>query len=263
MNTAIVIPARFASTRFSGKPLAGIKGVTGISKSLLHRTWEAAAKVPNIAKLVIATDDQRIVDHAKSFGASVLLTSKNARNGTERCAELARKLGPDIELIINFQGDAPLTPPDFVSEIIGAMAHSNADMATPVLRCDPQTLQRFRKDRSAGRVGGTTAVFNKTGHALYFSKEIIPHADHLKSQPLPVFHHVGLYAYRPDILEKYLQWPMGMLEQTEGLEQLRFLENGAVIQCVEVNAGGGIFWEVNNPVDIARVELALADMGIE
>ncbi len=263
MKTAIIIPARFASARFEGKPLAEIKGATGIAKTLIQRTWEAAAKVPDIDILVVATDDNRIAAHAKSFGADVLISSDQAKNGTERCAELVEQLPDDIDLIVNFQGDAPLTPPHFVTGLIDAMQGCSADMATPVLRCDAQTLKQFREDRRAGRIGGTTAVFDSQNRALYFSKEVLPYADNLKTTPLPVFHHVGLYAFRPQALRNYLTWPMGVLEQIEGLEQLRFLENGKIIQCVEVDAKGQEFWEVNNPVDIGRVETALAKMGIE
>lgn len=220
-------------------------------------------QVPGIAQVIVATDDHRIAEHAEKFGAVVIMTSSTARNGTERCAEALEHLPDDIDVVVNFQGDAPLTPPGFVTDIVAAMGLNGASMATPVLRCDTQTLARFREDRRAGRVGGTTAVFDKSHRALYFSKEIIPYSDQLTSPPLPVFHHVGLYAFRPAALRQYSAWPEGELERVEGLEQLRFLENGATIQCVEVSAKGRVFWEVNNPVDIARVETALAKMGIE
>lgn len=261
MKTAIIIPARFASQRFKGKPLVPLMGATGQSKTLIQRTWEAAAQVKNIAQLIVTSDDQRILDHAKGFGAEVMVSSGKARNGSERCAELVDQLDPDIDLIVNFQGDSPLTPPDFVTAIIAAMAQGDAAMATPVLRCDAQTLARFRDDRKAGKSGGTTAVFDQNHHALYFSKEILPFVGGLADAP-PVFHHVGLYAYQPAALKRYLNWPQGRLEMVEGLEQLRFLENGAKIQCVEVEAKDRVFWEVNNPVDVERVELALAQMGV-
>jgi len=256
---AIVIPARFKSQRFRGKPLAPLRGAGGIEKSLVRRSWEAACLVPEASRIIVATDDTRIFDHAKAFGAEVMMTSLRAENGTERCAEVANML-PDAELIINLQGDAPLTPPDFVSAVIRGMG--DAEMATPVLRCDAQTFRRLREDRAAGRVGGTTAVFDQHGNALYFSKEVLPFSDFIGSGDA-VYHHVGLYAYRGDTLRRYAAWPMGKLEQIEGLEQLRFLENGVPVKCVPVKAKGRVFWEVNNPVDIERVERALAEMGIE
>ena len=256
---AIVIPARFKSQRFRGKPLAPLRGASGIEKSLIQRSWEAGCQVPEATRVIVATDDDRIHDHAKSFGAEVIMTSARAANGTERCGEVANML-PEAELIINLQGDAPLTPPDFVSAVINGMG--GAEMATPVLRCDPQTFRRLREDRAAGRVGGTTAVFDHLGKALYFSKEVLPFSDFAAPEDA-VYHHVGLYAYRGETLRRYAAWPIGTLERLEGLEQLRFLENGVPVQCVEVDAKDRVFWEVNNPVDIERVERALASMGIE
>lgn len=254
----VVIPARFQSQRFQGKPLAMLRGAHGQAKSLIQRSWEAGCAVPNVAKVIVATDDSRIAEHARAFGAEVMMTSPNAANGTERCAEVATRL-PEAELIVNLQGDAPLTPPEFVSAVVAAM--EGEEMATPVLRADQQTLHRFREDRKKGCVGGTTAVFDTSGRALYFSKEVLPYADNLGPEDA-VYHHVGLYAYRAETLRRYTAWPMGRLERIEGLEQLRFLENGVDVRCVEVEAKGRVFWEVNNPVDIERVEKALADMGV-
>ena len=255
----VVIPARYHSQRFEGKPLAMLRGATGRQKSLVQRSWEAGCAVPEASRVIVATDDDRIFAHAKAFGAEVMMTSPNAANGTERCGEVAAMLG-DAELIVNLQGDAPLTPPEFVTAVISAM--QGEEMATPVLRADAQTLRRLRGVRAEGRVGGTTAVFDATGRALYFSKEVLPYADQLGPQDA-VFHHVGLYAYRAETLRRYASWPAGPLERIEGLEQLRFLENGVGVKCVEVSAAGRDFWEVNNPLDIARVEKALAGMGME
>ncbi len=256
MRTVILIPARFASTRYPGKPLVELRGPDGVSKSLIRRTWEAGMAVPGVAEVHVLTDDDRIRDAAHAFGASVIMTSSDCANGTERCAE-ALAQGLKADLCINLQGDAPLTPPGFVTAMIDAMADSDAPVATPVIRCDDETLAMFRADRAAGRVGGTTAVFARDGRALYFSKEVIPFAAP-GTTPVPVFHHVGLYAYRPDALMSYARWAPGPLEMLEGLEQLRFLENGTAIACVEVSPGDRMFWELNNPVDVARVEAALA-----
>ncbi len=129
-------------------------------------------------------------------------------------------------------------------------------MATPVLRCDAQTHANFVEDRRNGRVGGTTAVFDKDMNGLYFSKEVIPYTGRkfVEGDVIPVFHHVGVYAYRAHALKAYGGWPVGPLETNEGLEQLRFLENGVPIRCVEVDGRGRVFWELNNPVDVARIE---------
>ena len=138
---------------------------------------------------------------------------------------------------------------------------ATAQVATPVLRCDALTYGHFREDRLAGRVGGTCAVFDANNHALYFSKEVIPYIDPGKlPDPIPVFHHVGVYAYRPAALRAYMGWPMGTLERLEGLEQLRFVENATPVACVEVEGRGRVFWELNNPSDIPRIESALREL---
>ncbi len=262
MSVLLVIPARYASARYPGKPLVSLKGPDG-EKTLIRRSWEAAMAVRGIARVVVATDDTRIRDHALGFGAEVIMTSPAAQNGTERCAEVAALL-PGYDIVVNLQGDAPLTPAWFVEGLIaGLRAAPEADIATPVLRCDGRALNGFLADRRAGRVGGTTAVFGAGMRGLYFSKEVIPftahsYADH---EPTPVFHHVGVYAYRPAALAAYPTWPVGPLETLEGLEQLRFLENGRQVLCVEVDGRGLTFWELNNPSDVPVIEAALAALA--
>ena len=260
MKTLIAIPARYASTRYPGKPLVSLKGPDG-DKTLIRRSWEAAMAVKNIDRVVVATDDDRIADHAADFGAEVVMTSQAAQNGTERCAEVAAQL-PGYDVIVNLQGDAPLTPAWFVEDLVkGLIDDPRADIATPVLRCTGRMVQGFLDDRRAGRVGGTTAVFGAGGRALYFSKEVIPFTgrSYAPDDPTPVFHHVGVYAYRPAALQAYPSWPIGPLETLEGLEQLRFLENGRTVLCVEVQANGREFWELNNPSDVPVIEGMLAN----
>lgn len=259
MKTLIAIPARYGSTRYPGKPLVSLRGPDG-AKTLIRRSWEAAMAVQGIDRVVVATDDQRIADHAADFGAEVVMTSTTARNGTERCAEVAASL-PGYDVIVNLQGDAPLTPTWFVEGLVaGLAADPSADIATPVLQCDGRAVAGFLADRRAGRVGGTTAVFGAGGRALYFSKEVIPYTgrDFAPDEPTPVFHHVGVYAYRPAALAAFPTWPVGPLETLEGLEQLRFLENNRSVLCVRVEARGREFWELNNPSDVAVIEAMLA-----
>jgi 3-deoxy-manno-octulosonate cytidylyltransferase (CMP-KDO synthetase) len=263
MSVIIVIPARFASTRYPGKPLVALRGADGVAKSLIRRSWEAALAVRGIDRVVVATDDSRIRDAAADFGAEVVMTSSQCRNGTERCAEVLAQIGP-FDIVVNLQGDAPLTPPWFVEALVEALWRDPAaEVATPVLRADGETLSGFLADRRAGRVGGTTAVFGAGGRALYFSKEVIPYVarDYAASEPTPVFHHVGVYAYKPSALAAYPGWPIGPLEDLEGLEQLRFLENGRAVRCVEVEARGQLFWELNNPEDVSRIEEMLRKMA--
>ena len=264
MPVLVVIPARYASTRYPGKPLVELRGATGQSLSLIRRSWDAAMSVQGVTQVVVATDDDRIKDHAEGFGAQVVMTSTECQNGTERCAEAFEKLGGDFDIVVNLQGDAPLTPAWFIEDLVkGLRADPDAQVATPVLRTEGAALNGFLEDRRAGRVGGTTAVFGTNHNALYFSKEVIPFTGKTftDQDDTPVFHHVGVYAYRPAALMDYPTWPAGPLETLEGLEQLRFLERGAHVLCVEVDAKDRQFWELNNPEDVPRIETMLAQMG--
>lgn len=260
MTVAIVIPARFGSTRFPGKPLVQLKSADGTSKSLIQRSWEAAQAVRGVAEIVVATDDERIARHVEEFGGRAIMTPQDCANGTERCAAARPQLKSAPEIVVNLQGDAPLTPAWFIEEMIEALV-GNPEMgvATPVLRCDSEAYSRLIEDRAHGRVGGTTAVVAVDGTALYFSKEVIPYVpEGARAGDIPVFHHVGAYAYRSAALRRYAGWPEGPLEAMEGLEQLRFVENGEKILCVEVASRGRVFWELNNPIDIQRIESVLA-----
>ena len=267
MKTIIVIPARFASSRYPGKPLVELRGATGQVRSLVHRSWEAAQQVSGIDRVVVATDDSRIASAAQKFGAEVVMTSSDCANGTERCAEALDNLGGGYDIIVNLQGDAPLTPAWFIENLItGLSAHPTAEVATPVLRCDGRSLNGFLADRRAGRVGGTTAVFGLENRALYFSKEVIPYNSgktYADDEETPVFHHVGVYAYRPSALAAYPRWPTGPLERLEGLEQLRFLEQERPVLCVEVKSRGRHFWELNNPEDVEKIEKMMSEMGLQ
>ena len=264
MKTLIVIPARYASTRYPGKPMVALTGATGETRTLIERSWRAAMEVRGADRVVVATDDDRIANLAKGFGAEVVMTSSSCRNGTERCAEAHEALGGGYDIVVNLQGDAPLTPAWFVEDLVGGLAADpSSEVATPVLRCDGRALNGFLEDRRAGRVGGTTAVFGSGRKALYFSKEVIPYTGttYPDEAETPVFHHVGVYAYRPAALAAYRDWPPGPLESLEGLEQLRFLERERPVLCVEVEARGRQFWELNNPEDVPRIEAMLAAMG--
>ncbi len=265
MAVVIVIPARYASTRYPGKPLVTLRGAGGEARSLIRRSWEAAMAARGVDRVLVATDDDRIAAEARSFGAEVGMTPSSCRNGTERCAVVAAGLDPD-DIVVNLQGDAPLTPPWFVEALVAAMqADQGCAVATPVLRCDLAALEGFLEDRRQGRVGGTTAVFDRAGRAMYFSKEVLPYTGRplAAGEEIPVFHHVGVYAYRPAALRAYVGWEPGPLETWEGLEQLRFMENGTAVHCVEVEGRGRAFWELNNPADVARIEAILAGLGID
>jgi 3-deoxy-manno-octulosonate cytidylyltransferase (CMP-KDO synthetase) len=265
MTSAILIPARYASSRYPGKPLVGLTGATGQTKPLIQRSWEAAKQVPGVARVVIATDDSRIADAATAFGAEVTMTPVECANGTERCAAALEALGEDVDVVVNFQGDALLTPPHFIGDLLAAMdLDQRLTVATPAIRADGETHRRLADDQSAGRVGGTTVVSDASGDALYFSKSVIPHVAPARiGEPgLPVRLHVGVYAYRRDVLLRYPAHPASALELLEGLEQLRFLDMRVPIRVVDVDPHGADIWELNNPSDVAPIERALAERGM-
>jgi 3-deoxy-manno-octulosonate cytidylyltransferase (CMP-KDO synthetase) len=253
--TVIIIPARYASSRFPGKPLAEVRGEKAIVWTL-----RAAQAVPNIDGIYVATDDLRIKRVVEAAGGKALLTPEHCRNGTERVASAAMDLGlTDEDIAINLQGDSLLTPEWFITGLIQALqTERSASVATPALRCDEDSYRRFVEDRRHGRVGATTVVFDLQHRALYFSKEVLPHltrADALDQfDQTAVFHHVGLYAYRMAGLRQYSAMQIGPLERSEQLEQLRFMENGRSVHVVEVHSRGHQFWELNNPPDVAIIE---------
>jgi 3-deoxy-manno-octulosonate cytidylyltransferase (CMP-KDO synthetase) len=265
MNTVILIPARYQSSRYPGKPLVELKGASGTPKPLIQRSVEAARRVPGISGVFVVTDDDRIADACTGFAVGVIMTSPECRNGTERCAEALSALH-EPELVINFQGDALLTPPGFVEALIARMDEdSDALVATPAMRLRSREVRELQVEEAAGRVGGTTVVTDASGYALYFSKRLIPHlpADALDKEISPVQLHVGVYAYRPEALERYVATPVSELETLEGLEQLRFLAAGMRVAVTEVETPPFALRELNNPGDVAPIEQALAEAGLE
>ena len=266
MKTAILIPARFQSSRYPGKPLVELKGAGGTAKPLIQRSVEAAMRVAGAESVHVVTDDDRIADCAAGFGAAVIITSPECRNGTERCAEALAQLPSDVDLVVNFQGDALLTPPGFVEALIARMADDrDALVATPALRLRAQEVRALQAEEAAGRVGGTSVVLDRQGHALYFSKRLIPHLPEraLDSDLSPVRLHIGVYAYRREALDRYVAAPVSELEMLEGLEQLRFLVEGVKVAVVEVETPPFALRELNNPEDVAPIEQALAEAGLE
>ncbi|MFZ1742762.1 MAG: 3-deoxy-manno-octulosonate cytidylyltransferase [Pontixanthobacter sp.] len=265
-ETLIVIPARYASQRYPGKPLAALRGVGGIAKSLIERSWEAAKRVSSASRVLVASDSDEILEAARAFGAEAIFTSSSCRNGTERCAELLETLDSEPDIVVNLQGDAPLIPDYFVESLIEAMRADPAiEVATPVVRCSRTLYDKLVADEKKSIVGGTFGAISSTGNAHYFSKRIIPHLDVSKADDsnLPVLLHIGLYAYRPAALRKYVAGEPSALEQLEGLEQLRFLDLGVAIRTIEVQSPAWEIWELNNPSDIPHIEQSLAIMGIE
>ena len=266
LKTVILIPARFASTRYPGKPLVDLKGKGGMPKPLIQRSYEAAARVPGISAVHVVTDDDRIADAVRGFGGSALMTSEQCLNGTERCAEALDQLDSDVEVMVNFQGDALLTPPGFVTSLVNKLDNSaDSLVATPAMRQRSDEVRKLQAEEAAGRVGGTSVVVDNDGRALYFSKKLIPYLpdNALIDEMSPVRLHIGVYAYRRAALATYVATPPSELEMIEGLEQLRFLVAGVPIDVVEVATPSFALRELNNPEDISPIEDALMMAGLE
>jgi 3-deoxy-manno-octulosonate cytidylyltransferase (CMP-KDO synthetase) len=257
---AIIIPARYASSRFPAKPLAPLRGATGVAKSLIRRSWECASRIAGSAGIWVATDDNRIADEVVGFGGQVVMTSPDCRNGTERCADAVERLGDDADIIVNLQGDAPLTPDFVVTGLVECLvADAEAIMSTAAVRCSPTVYDHLTADQAQGRVGGTTVVFNRHGHALYFSKRVLPHIPPAVGSDAhaSVHIHLGVYAYRREALATYMAMPPSPLEELEGLEQLRFLDGDRPIRIVPFEPIGWDCIELNNPADTPAIEAVL------
>ena len=261
---AIFIPARYASQRYPGKPLAELRGADGQPRSLIRRSWEAAAAITASERVWVATDDPRIAEHVADFGGQVVMTPETCRNGTERCAAALGVLGEVAPVIVNLQGDAPLTPGFVVTDLVAALADdTTAAMTTPAVRCSPTLYRHLVTDQAQERVGGTTVVFGADRRALYFSKRVVPHVpDTLADGHGHVHLHLGVYAYRPAALRSYAAMEPTVLEQLEGLEQLRFLESGDPIRVVPFAPLDWDCIELNNPEDVPAIEAVLRQRGI-
>lgn len=265
-RAAIIIPARYGSTRYPGKPLVSLTGANGTQRTLIEHSWRAANRVPGVDFVVVATDDMRIAEEVRRFGGTAIMTAESCANGTERCAAAIAQMDDPPAIIVNFQGDAPLMPAYVVSRLIEHLRNDAATaVATPALRCTPSLYRHLSEDERAGRVGGTTVVCDAWSRALYFSKRILPFLpEHWRGgDECPALLHLGAYAYRPASLADYAAWPPCLLEQAEGLEQLRFLYNGVGIKVVECDVPDWDVVELNNPSDVPVVEAMLRRRGLD
>lgn len=271
MNIAIVIPARYGSTRFPGKPLAKIGGRTMLSR-VVALAYKAAASYEHI-DVMVATEDSRIQDHCAEINVPCVMTSENCATGSDRVLEAAQKrsleTGKAYDFLFSLQGDAPFTPPQAIGEMLAAVAADNSiEVVTPVVRLRWEELDKLRAHKKVTPFSGTTAIINAQNQALWFSKNIIPairKEEKLRtnntdgSEFSPVHQHLGLYGYRTEILERFVALPQGYYEQLEGLEQLRFLENGISIRAVPLSIDLGLAQAgIDSPEDIERAEAMLA-----
>ncbi len=240
MSVIAIIPARYASSRFPGKPLAMIK-----NKSMLQRVYEQTKKAKLPDEVIIATDDNRIAEHAKSFGATVIMTKTEHPSGTDRCFEAYMLNGKVYDYIINVQGDEPFLEPEQIDVMVRA-CDGNAEIITQITKC---TSYEILFDE-----GEVKIVLNDNKEALYFSRSVIPHIKNREEKDwhncFNYFRHVGTYVYRADVLEKITKLGVSELEKAESLEQLRWLENGYKIKCVETNFDSHC---IDYPEDIEKV----------
>lgn len=260
----IVIPARFGSTRLPGKPLLPIAGRTLLERVLANA--KAAAAMAGDCDVVVATDDRRIADHANRLGASVAMTSSDCDSGSARAFAAAKQQAAAPDHVINLQGDAPFVAPATIAVLIDALRSGPADVATPVYRLDWGRLDRLRTHKQTAPFSGTTCVRDPAGRALWFSKTIIPairDESRLRRENdlSPVWQHLGLYAYRMAALEWFAPAPQGCYEALEGLEQLRFIENGWTVATVPVDPPEHALSGIDTPEDLALAEDAIARLG--
>lgn len=235
-----IIPARYASTRFPGKPLIDILG-----KSMLQRVYEQASKSKKLTSVVIATDDERIASHAQSFGAKVVMTKAEHPSGTDRCFEAYKNFGEEFDYIINIQGDEPFIDPSQI-DLLANICNGNTELATLMIKCNSHDVL-FDK-------GEVKITLNTNNEALYFSRMVIPFIKGVDEKEwhkhFNYFRHVGMYAYRKDVLEKVTKLQPSSLEKAESLEQLRWLENGFKIKCAETLHDSHC---IDTPEDVEKV----------
>ncbi|MCK5658892.1 MAG: 3-deoxy-manno-octulosonate cytidylyltransferase [Alphaproteobacteria bacterium] len=266
VKTAIIIPARYASTRLPGKPLVKIAGRTMLERVV--RIAEAAADGMEDVSVLVATDDDRISKHCEDIGVRSVMTRPECQSGTDRVAEAVRQMKEKPDFILNMQGDAPLTPPDFLREMHISFTSMPCDVVTPVTQLTWAQLDKLWEDKKTTPFSGTCAVFDQnTGAAFWFSKNIIPALRKEKDLRVagdlsPVFRHIGLYGYSAKMLEIYNVLPEGRFEKLEGVEQLRVIENGYTIRCVPVDYKGRANMSgVDSPEDVSRAEELIAKHG--
>jgi 3-deoxy-manno-octulosonate cytidylyltransferase (CMP-KDO synthetase) len=266
LKTAIIVPARYASARLPGKPLALIAGQTMLARVV--NIAQAAAEGDQNISVVVATDDERIAAHCAELAVSCVMTPPECPTGTDRVAEAVRRMESAPDFILNMQGDAPLTPPDFLRAMIDSFAAAPCDAITPVTQMTWEQLDKLRDSKKTTPFSGTTAAFDeKTGRAFWFSKNIIPamrkeDALRLNGPLSPVFRHIGLYGYSAKMLEAYCKLPEGRFERLEGLEQLRVIEHGYDMRCVLVDYKGRASMSgVDSPQDVTRAEALIAQHG--
>ncbi len=225
MRVLGIIPARYGSTRFPGKPLIDLKG-----KSMIQRVVEGVEKSSLLTHVIVATDDERIENHLKELGRNVLMTSESHPSGTDRCAEVISRMAAQFDVVINIQGDEPLVDARQLDQLVSAFEDPGVEIAT--------IASRNISVEDVANPNRIKLVVNKNHEALYFSRSPIPNPVNAKGDPLeeyPFLRHIGLYAYRTETLLKIASLPATKLEKIESLEQVRWLYHGYTIKVVETD----------------------------
>jgi len=235
-----IIPARYASTRFPGKPLVVIAG-----KSMIQRVYEQAKKCSHLTEVVVATDDIRIYDHVLAFGGAAIMTSADHQSGTDRCAEVALQ-HPQYNVIINIQGDEPYIDPEQITKLAFCFNDAATQIATLV--------KKVVNEQELFNVNSPKVVINKLSEAVYFSRSPLPHIRGQEQQNwssyFTYFKHIGIYGYRADVLQEITKLPVSSLEKAESLEQLRWIENGYRIKVAETELET---YAIDTPEDLEKL----------
>jgi len=239
-----IIPARYASTRFPGKPLVDIAG-----KSMLQRVYEQAKKCESLHDVIVATDDTRIFDHVKGFGGAAAMTSDNHQSGTDRCAEVAAQ-HPEYTVIINIQGDEPFIDPEQIALVASCFSEPGTQLATLIKKINTtEELYNFSSPK---------VVINTRSEAIYFSRAAIPHVRGEEPQRWlyhnTYYKHIGIYGYNSDVLQQVTKLPLSSLEKAESLEQLRWIENGYRIKVAETELET---YAIDTPQDLEKLLLTM------
>jgi 3-deoxy-manno-octulosonate cytidylyltransferase (CMP-KDO synthetase) len=235
-----IIPARYASTRFPGKPLVDIAG-----KSMIQRVYEQAKKCIGVSEVIVATDDERIFNHVSGFGGLTVLTSAGHQSGTDRCAEVAF-VHPQYDVIVNIQGDEPFIDPEQISKLASCFNDPETQIATLV--------KKVKNIDELFNPNSPKVIINKLSEAIYFSRSPLPHIRGHEQQNwlnyYTYFKHIGIYGYRADILQQITKLPVSSLEKAENLEQLRWLENSYRIKVAETELET---FAVDTPEDLKKL----------
>ena len=240
LEVVVVIPARFASTRFPGKPLADIDG-----RTMIEHVYRRAALAPGVSRVIVATDDLRIATRVAEFGGNVKLTKVTHRTGTDRLAEVAASL--DCDVVVNVQGDEPLIDPRAITEVVRPFEDPAISMTT--------LYRRIENPLDLTNPNIVKVVLDRAGFAMYFSRAPVPYSRDPRGGWPPLYRHIGLYAYRRSALLVLAALEETPLERAEGLEQLRALEHGIRIRAIET-AYDSI--GVDTPEDLEQVRRLLA-----